>query len=638
MNAMNGGLDLDLGHSAHMMEASNIEPFGSNKTAKSPKLKKQFEIAQNLLYQYRMGTKSIEDIFDLKLMAKYYAICDVMGAYHGLAWHNQRFYYNPVTSKLEPIGYDGFGGTKSKRSTIRGHGALNPRQLNHEKLDAKLFMSKEFTTLYLRELRRLSNPEYFETFLSSIDEELENRELLIQSEFKKYDFNREDLVRNVRRVNTLLMPFDDFSVKVFIDQQMNGKKYLQIGNTYNLPVEVIGWGSSKKTMSNELSEPLLLESFAPRKLLGFIQDSDNPEMVLDTFSYRLTNEAYTQQQFLSYEKLKVPESAKFIFFRPLGADSVFHSSMIKWSPPHNSAPAQELFDQVQLKNTDYMSVDGYQVYFRKGKYQIKEKIVIPKNYHVHFEAGVALDFVNKGAFISQSPVFMRGTEAEPIMITSSDQSANGFTVLQAKEESILGHVIFDHLNTLDYKGWTLTGAVNFYESDVAISNSVFRNNHCEDGLNIVRSEFSLISSVISNTAFDGVDCDFCKGRVERCRFYAAGNDGLDLSGSNIMVKNCHFEDSGDKGVSVGEDTDATLYSVNISGSPIAVAAKDLSTLVIHGMHLKNCEQGFVAYQKKPEFGGSNIIVKQYKAENIRRLHNIQKGCALQLTDQVIRGE
>ena len=113
---------------------------------------------------------------------------------------------------------------------------------------------------------------------------------------------------------------------------------------------------------------------------------------------------------------------------------------------------------------------------------------------------------------------------------------------------------------------------------------------------------------------------------------------MDLSGSLIEVKNCKFEDSGDKGVSVGEDTDAALFNVDISGSPIAVAAKDLSVLVIHGMNMNDCEQGFVAYQKKPEFGGSNIIVKKYKAKNIRRLHNIQKGCALQLIDQMIKGE
>ena len=44
--------------------------------------------------------KSAEEIFDLELMARYYAICDFLSPYHGLVWHNQRYYYNPVTGLL----------------------------------------------------------------------------------------------------------------------------------------------------------------------------------------------------------------------------------------------------------------------------------------------------------------------------------------------------------------------------------------------------------------------------------------------------------------------------------------------------------------------------------------------------------
>jgi hypothetical protein len=52
----------------------------------------------------------------------------------------------------------------------------------------------------------------------------------------------------------------------------------------------------------------------------------------------------------------------------------------------------------------------------------------------------------------------------------------------------------------------------------------------------------------------------------------------------------------------------------------------------------NCQQGFVAYQKKPEFGGSNIVVQNYSANEVRRLHNIREKCVLQLKDQLIKGQ
>ena len=85
--------------------------------------------------------------------------------------------------------------------------------------------------------------------------------------------------------------------------------------------------------------------------------------------------------------------------------------------------------------------------------------------------------------------FSFGTKEKPVFIHSSDSSANGFVVLQAKGKSILNHTYFKHLNTLNYDGWTLTGAVNFYESDVALNSCQFISNHCEDALNIVRANF-----------------------------------------------------------------------------------------------------------------------------------------------------
>ena len=50
----------------------------------------------------------ISKVFDTKLLAKYWALCDLFSAHHGcMEKHNLRFYYNPITSLLEPIHYDG---------------------------------------------------------------------------------------------------------------------------------------------------------------------------------------------------------------------------------------------------------------------------------------------------------------------------------------------------------------------------------------------------------------------------------------------------------------------------------------------------------------------------------------------------
>jgi hypothetical protein len=45
--------------------------------------------------------------FELKSWAKYFAIVDLFGANHAAQWSNIRFYFNPNTKKIYPVGYDG---------------------------------------------------------------------------------------------------------------------------------------------------------------------------------------------------------------------------------------------------------------------------------------------------------------------------------------------------------------------------------------------------------------------------------------------------------------------------------------------------------------------------------------------------
>ncbi|MEO1625323.1 MAG: CotH kinase family protein [Bacteroidota bacterium] len=150
-------VDHELNQTVVEMENADIRPFNEKQTLANPRLAEAFEAAQKALQQYRYGLKTTAELFDLDLLARFYALCDLMGAYHGLAWHNQRFYFNPVTQLLEPIGYDGFGSHVPIRTTILGQGALNPRKIQEERLDNKLFQDKDFTVKYIQYLYRYNS-------------------------------------------------------------------------------------------------------------------------------------------------------------------------------------------------------------------------------------------------------------------------------------------------------------------------------------------------------------------------------------------------------------------------------------------------------------------------------------------------
>ena len=177
------------------------------------------------------------------------------------------------------------------------------------------------------------------------------------------------------------------------------------------------------------------------------------------------------------------------------------------------------------------------------------------------------------------------------------------------------------MNTLEEAEWQLTGAVTFYESDVEMTNVTISENHCEDALNLVRSEFSIRELNINNTFADGFDGDFCKGKLFDSYLWNTGNDGLDYSGSWVEISNVRLENVGDKGISAGEQTTLDIKDVKIKGAQIGVASKDLSKVKVVNIHLKDCKQGFAAYRKKPEFGGAVINVKSYSEDNVERLLN-----------------
>ena len=54
-------------------------------------------------------------------MAQFYALCDLGKIRHSYHWHNQRFYYNPITQKLEHIAFDCYAGIEEGIKKLSGY-------------------------------------------------------------------------------------------------------------------------------------------------------------------------------------------------------------------------------------------------------------------------------------------------------------------------------------------------------------------------------------------------------------------------------------------------------------------------------------------------------------------------------------
>ena len=589
-------------------EGAQIRPFKAGKTLNTPHLARQFEIAQNLMLQYKNASTPPAQIFDLERLAKYYAIIDLAKAYHGVVWHNQRFYYNSITARLEPIGFDGYGAHMKnwRNRAFIGYGMFNPKHPD-EGIHTALFKDAAFIEKYTTFLYKFSAKAYAEKLMLDLDADIDQRQVFLNREFSDYAYKKGEILANARKIRSIMLPFNTESLKAHLQSKEGGKQRLKIINHHCLPLQIRGFGATTNELANTLNASPLL----PVQLKNAL-----PE----------------------YTDMDAPANAKFVFFGMPGCDSVFHSPITPFPAPVPQSPSQQLFNKLQLGNNEVMEIHGKTVLMKAGTHQVQKNIIIPEGYEVRFEPDVQLNFTGGAGFVSRSPVFAYGTQDRPIKISSSDGTGKGFTVLQANQRSVLKHVLIENMNTFNFDGWTLTGALTFYESDVELVECAVTGNKCEDALNIIRSNFEINRILISHTFSDGFDADFCTGTIRNGRFMHTGNDGMDFSGSRISVEDCTVENAGDKGLSVGEQAFITVNKITINGAVIGLASKDLSELTVDELTLRNCQQGMAAYQKKPEFGGAQITIKKYQTENVKALHKIERGSTLKLEGTVFEGK
>ena len=628
-----------------IFESATINPFSTGKTIGNPALYNQFLIAQELMFQYKNRLKPASEIFNTITMAKYFAMADVFLGRHSIIWHNQRFYYNPVLCKLEPISYDCYsdiGLTMNENHRIFGFIKGNSVEtLSDEYLFTReLFNDTSFTNTYIDYLDKYSSVSYLDSVFSSYKSDVEYYDSLIKVEFPDQYFFKEEILENAEIIRNEIPAFK----KQFTEMKRNnlvwqniskkGVNYDTILEPHTAPNMVLCY----KQETNEDSITFKVNSFFPEKII--ILGMGSTRKRINQIIYPLPILTQSRNGIAQSQTFGMDiEPLNYVFFSIFGQDEIMTTEIMQWpEPTGNDTPIQSLIASYPFPDYNIIDyIEGDRIYIKTGDYQISRPVIIPAGYSIIFEKNTKIDFINNASFISYSPVIMIGDTNNPITITSSDFSCNGFTVLQADKLSKVENVIFSNLNTLNYEGWTLTGAVNFYESDVVIKSSTFFRNQCEDALNIIRSNFTVTKTHFDYIFSDAFDSDFSIGNVLNTTFTNIGNDAIDFSGSQILINNVVIDNASDKGISGGENSQLIVKNTNISNSGIGLASKDLSTVDVLDSKITNCNYGVVLLQKKPEYGPSTMILKNTIIQKSKTPYLIEIGSIVVENNDTIRG-
>jgi len=148
----------------------------------------------------------------------------------------------------------------------------------------------------------------------------------------------------------------------------------------------------------------------------------------------------------------------------------------------------------------------------------------------------------------------------------------------------------------------LTGCITFNNIFVSNLEIQVKNSFCEDSINFINSSGNIKSMIVINSNFDGVDLDFSNLNIEYLNIINSKNDCLDLSYGDYTINQLENNFCGDKGISVGENSNLTIKDTVIKNSNIGIAVKDSSVAYIEKLTSINNSLCISLFQKKQEFG------------------------------------
>ena len=605
-----------------LYSSSPIDAFNTSTVNQDAILLENFNKAKNLLEAFRRGKLLTHQVFDIDKISKIYAVIDLFGYRHSTAYSNIRFYYNPITSRLVPIGYDNTfiqeaDSIEGQAKRIKVDASEVPQRLDWRKT---FFEDEVFFRKYVEALIEISEKNFLDELFNKVQDEYEEKRNIIYSSFPGYNFSKQKvkLYNNQIFIKNILNPLEGIQAYFKSIDQNKGIVTLQIGNIQLLPVELIDayYGEYKLKLlnNNNLLQPKT--QFQPVEFQGVQFELPKEFLLPKDFGNNLK---------VNYKIFGTSNKKEITVFNWTYYDDDFlKTDFIRQKPNYQSFA--------------FMHVDDIakKIYIKPGEWNIYKSIIIPDGFTVICGEGTQLNLLNSAKILSYSPLDFVGSDENQIIINSSDSTGQGLAVISANEKSFLKNVIFQNLSSPSQSGWELPGAVTFYESEVSIDKSSFIGNKSGVGLSIIRSNFNISTSYFNNTFSDALSVIFGEGEISKTSFADSKRDGLHFSGSVINIEDININKVKNVGINAGDRSRVTGNKIEIYDAKVAVKSKDSSYVNIENANVADSDLAFFVTQEKEEFGPARISVNNLSMNNVKKENIIQDKSLLLINGKHIK--
>jgi hypothetical protein len=637
---------------------SKIISFKEARVRNNEVLSQHEKIAVGLLKGYLSGNLLAEDVFDVKLMGDFLAIHDLWGDTHSMVWHNLRFYYNPITAKLEPIAFDellyhpSFGIPRSGFVSRQNNSVITLVYLNKLK-ELKDQIGDEYIQKYydlddryesiLREEFWLKPPKIVN------QQKLEKRVNFLISQLGSVVHKKDNnsgwvvnLTDRSKMVNLLIKNESKNNTLIKSDNYV-GEFYKYGLNTLGLDSPFHGYKSTSKKGSklevNEIDsfiEPIIkvdLDNYYKLIDVYFIDDSGS---ILEVQNYTphtfKLNNISVVQNLNNVEKVsKINLTDKNIFFEPLsdknkidtkkmnlkvlnefkeikgltldisllGDDISYIIQAKNYYDALHSHPMPSSSVEAQLEIHKFLTVDEPNkiISVKQGTWLVEEPIVVPNGYTLSSKHGVTLLFSNQSYIFSHGRIHFIGTKESPIKLLSQNTNEywKGIKILGSPD---LEESLFNHVKIRN----TTSLEVNGWLIDAGF----FAHN-----VNLKMNNISFAN----NNCEDAINLVNSKFSINEITVKNTVSDAFDSDYSNGTITLGNFSDIGHVGGGDGLDFSGSKVSLtNFSLLDIddkAISVGERSEINASNINISNVSVGVAVKD------GSNLNINDSKIDSAK---------------------
>lgn len=598
-----------------------VHDFQASRNRRDENLRAQRDMAVKLLFEFAAGHCSGSEVFDVEQVSRFLALHELWSCSHVLGPPNARFYFDATSGKLEPIAGDVM--PEFERGPFLAclpSYARDERDMVNSVYWPPLYLKDPVAMeAYVRQLVRVSQPEYLEQFRTMLADEETKVLHLLWREYPQVQRRWNQLAARQKQLRELLNIAQP--VIAYGASNENGI-VIRIGNPLRLPVEILAVDV----------DGFVAETIQPVGDFNDVQSvwlDDQHRLVLPGrhFDEPMTYHTYVLREYEHVALTQEPPSVR-IHARILGVDQVsivtarMGSDLIR-----DVAVAPVRTAEQVAQDHEFLEWDSAEsmLRFHRGSWEIHSDLLLPAGVSTLIEGETTLKFATDAMLLVSGPITFAGEIDSPIVLEPLDDAWPGFAVLHTNGINSMRHVTVRGARGVNRNGRMFDSSATFYESPVSIANCRFEDTYASNALSLMSSQFELRETHVRNAQNNAIFVEFSAGYIVQCSIGDVNNHAFRAIGSRLDIHASRASNIGGAAVKAERNSQVQVVDTAINQARVAAMSSDLSTVLVNRISVRECDVAFAAICEDRAYGPALINVANAEVENTIHLCQVQPG-------------